>query len=83
MPKGHIAKVFLALNCCLLMFYLTKVTIHKPAQEGQETFSGDRPFEDVPLVEFMYLVFTCMLGELPQETQVFVVVLVLRISSAG
>ena len=33
-------------------------------------------FEDVPLVEFMYLVFTRMSGELPQATQVFVVVLV-------
>ena len=31
--------------------------------------------EDVPLVEFMYLVFTCMSGELPYVTQVFVVVL--------
>ena len=26
--------------------------------------------EDVPLVEFMYLVFTRMSGELPQATQV-------------
>ena len=33
-------------------------------------------FEDVPLVEFMYLVFTRMSGELPQATQIFVVVLV-------
>ena len=31
----------------------------------------------------MYIVFTCMPGELPQVTQVFVVVLVLRISSAN
>ena len=62
--------------------------------------------EDALLVEFMYLVFTCMPGEsyrvcpkyvnptsedmkphkeeeLPQATQVFVVVLALRISSAN
>ena len=32
--------------------------------------------EDVPLVEFMYLVFTRMPGELPQATRVFVAVLV-------
>ena len=37
--------------------------------------------EDVPLVETVYLVFTCMSGELSQVTQVFVVVLVLCISS--
>ena len=37
--------------------------------------------KDVPLVWFMYLVFTRMSGELPQETEVFVVVLVLRILS--
>ena len=36
-------------------------------------------FEDVPLVEFMYLVFTRMSGELPQATQVFVIVLVWRL----
>ena len=35
----------------------------------------------VPLVELMYLVFTRMPGESYQVTQVFVVVLVLRISS--
>ena len=35
--------------------------------------------EDVPLVEFMYLVFTCM----PGVTQVFVVLLVLRILSTN
>ena len=38
--------------------------------------------EDVLLVEFMYLVFTRMPCELPSATQVFVVVLVLRIFSA-
>ena len=30
----------------------------------------------ITLVEFMYLLFTCMLGELPYAAQVFVVVLV-------
>ena len=34
-------------------------------------------------MEFMYLVFTPMPDELPQATQVFVVVPVLRISSAN
>ena len=34
-------------------------------------------------MEFMYFVFTCMPGELPQATQAFVVVVVLRISSAN
>ena len=38
--------------------------------------------EDLPLVEFMYLVFTRMPRELPYANSVFVVVLVLRISSA-
>ena len=36
--------------------------------------------KDVPLVEFMCLVFTRVRGELPSATQVFVVVLVSRIS---
>ena len=31
--------------------------------------------EDVPAVEFMHLVFTCMPGEIPWATQVLVVVL--------
>ena len=39
-------------------------------------------FEDVPLVEFIYLVRTHMPGELLLATQVFVVVLVLHILSA-
>ena len=39
--------------------------------------------EDVQVVEFMYLVFTRMPGELPWATQDFVVVFVLRISSAN
>ena len=39
-------------------------------------------FEDVPLMEFMYLVFTRVPYELPYAVQVFVVVLVLNISSA-
>ena len=37
-------------------------------------------FEDAPLVEFMYLVFTGMPSELPWATRVFIVVLVRRIS---
>ena len=43
---------------------------------------GGSFFEDEPLVEFMYLVLTRMPGELLLVTQVFVVVLVLHISSA-
>ena len=39
--------------------------------------------EDVPVVEFMCLVFTRMPGELPWTTQVFVVVFVWRILSAN
>ena len=35
------------------------------------------------VVEFTYLVFTCMPGELPEVTQVSVLVLVLRILSAN
>ena len=34
---------------------------------------GDIPSEAVPLVEFMYLAFIHMPGELPQATQFFVV----------
>ena len=34
---------------------------------------GDIPPEAVPLVEFMYLAFIHMPGELPQATQFFVV----------
>ena len=37
-------------------------------------------FEDIPVAEFMYLVFTRMPGE-SYLTQVFVVVVVLRVSS--
>ena len=46
-----------------------------PSTTDKSNLAVER-FEDVPLVEFMYLVFTRMSGELPQATQVFVVVLV-------
>ena len=39
-------------------------------------------YEDIPLVELIYLVFTRMPGELPPATQVSVAVLVCRLSSA-
>jgi len=44
---------------------------------------GDILYEDVPLVKSVYIVFSCISDELPQETQVFVVyVFVGRLSSA-
>ena len=44
---------------------------------------GTSFIQDAPLVEFMYLVFTRMPGELPWATRVFVIVFVLCISSAN
>ena len=60
-------------NCCKLMVIVTVVVVQSATDKSN--LAVER-LEDVPLVEFMYLVFTRMSGELPQATQVFVVVLV-------
>ena len=58
------------------MFEDIKVQCCFTSTETVRTIRGGQ-FEDVPLVEFMYLVFIRVPGEmLPQATQVFAVVFV-------
>ena len=61
-----------------------KAVLHQPNIDDQ-TLASDLilSLEDIPLVEFMYLVFTRMPGESYRRRLVFVVVLVVRISSAN
>ena len=58
-------------------------SLGRTAQDGHlDSHTAPELSEVVPLVEFLYLVFTRMPGD-RRATQVFVVVLVLRISSAN
>ena len=67
-------------NTLKSFFFEFSVFLTYPSTTDKSNLAVER-FEDEPLVEFMYLVFTRMSGELPQATQVFVVVLLWRLWS--